>query len=546
MSKEKMDHRGVSRRAFIKKAGAGAAALAFGGILSPRRASAKLVGNVPASKFIYSWEENLLNIDPHVAAHVPPYSYKLNMYGELYRYQDTPPKLVPWIAEGYDASPDSQKWTFRLKRGLRFHDGNEITAEDVRFSAERVLEMGKAASANFKPVMKKDAVKVIDKYTCQFNLSKPIGYFLTLVPLLTIVNSKLLRQNDKSGDYGAAWLANNEAGSGAYKLKTWDPAKGFVAEQWPGWMHGWAGNHFKEIEVNTIVEIASRVAALMKGEIHATDPYLPPDQLEGLKKHPNTQVTSVETLRTFFIRLNTIRPPTSNVHFRLALSYMFPYKEYIEKAMLNNVVRSRGGPLPNNMWGWPKDLKMYETDMEKAKQELATAKKELKPEEFNRPVTIKAIKGATATKIAALYLQSRADELGLKMNIQEETFPALIPPTSDPKTTHDIWIHWMSAYYLDPDNWIGKNYSKQHHGSLNGSTFYYNAKVEPLLEKGQTSSDRETRQRSYEDACRLIVADAADIWIANTMANGPFTSDVRGWRFCDVGMGQEFYGMWRE
>jgi len=530
----------------MKRSSAGAAALAFGGIFSPRRASAKLVGNAPASKFIYSWQESLLNLDPHVAAHIPPYSFKLNMYGELYRYQDSPPKLVPWIAESHEASPDSQRWTFRLKKGLRFHDGNEITAEDVRFSAERVLEMGKDVASNFRPMMKKDAVKVIDKYTCQFSLDKPIGYFLTLVPLLSIVNSKLVRQNEKSGDYGAAWLANNEAGSGAYKLKSWDPATGFTAEQWPGWMYGWRGKHFKEIEVNTIVEIASRVAGLMKGDIHATDPYLPPDQIDKLKKNPNTQVITVETLRTFFIRLNMIRPPTSNVHFRRALSYAFPYKEFIEKAMLDNVVRSKGGPIPNNMWGWPKDLKMYDTDMEKAKQELALAKKELSPEEFSRPLTIKAIKGATATKIAALYLQSQAEELGLKMNVQEETYPVLLAATRDPKTTHDIWIHWMSSYYLDPDNWIGKMYSKQYHGSQFGSTFYYNEKVEQLLEKGRIASDRETRQRVYEEACRLIVPEAPDLWISNDKANGAFTSDVRGWHFCDVGMGQEFYPMWRE
>lgn len=546
MKEGKKKSSGISRRTFIKKAGGGAAALAFGGILSPRRASAKLVGNVPASKFIYSWEESLMNLDPHVAAHVPPYCYKLNMYGELYRYQDTPPKLIPWIAEGYEASPDGQKWTLRLKKGLKFHDGNEITAEDVRFSTERVIQMGKAVAANFKPIMKKDAVKVIDQYTCQFNLDKPIGFFIALLPLLSIVNSKLLRQHDKSGDYGAAWLANNEAGSGAYKLKTWDPAKGFTAEQWPGWMHGWAGKHFKEIEVNMIVEMASRVAALMNGDIHATDPYLPPDQIDRLKKHPNTQVMTVETLKTFFMRLNTIRPPTSNLHFRKALSYAFLYKEFIEKAMVNYVFPSLGGPIPNNLWGWPKDLKIYETDMEKAKQELAIAKKELKPEEFNRPVTIKANKGDTPSKIAALYLQSQASELGLKMNVQEETFPVLAAAAVDPKTTHDIWVHHMSAYYLDPDNWIGKTYSKLYHGSFFGSTFYYNEKVEALLEKGRTSVDRETRQRAYEEACRLIMADVPDIWVCNEKANGAFTSDVQGWRCCDVGMGQEFYSMWRE
>jgi len=132
------------------------------------------------------------------------------------------------------------------------------------------------------------------------------------------------------------------------------------------------------------------------------------------------------------------------------------------------------------------------------------------------------------------------------MKIQEENYPVLVGPTKDPETTHDIWMHWMSAYYIDPDCWIGRTYSKKFHGSNYGSTFYYNEKVEALLEKGRTSPERETRQNTYEEACRLIVADAPDIWISNDRANGAFTSDVHGWRFCDVGMGQEFYTMWRE
>jgi len=545
MKKERKKSGLISRRTFVKGVGAGAA-LALGGGLYPRPAFAKLVGNVPAHKFIYCWNTYYQLLDPHVYADVPPYSHKLNMYGDLYRYQDSPPKLVPWIAEGYEASPDSMEWTFHLKKGLKFHDDNEITAEDVRFSVERLMEMGKDAAASFKPFITKDAVKVIDKYTCQFNLEKPVGFFISFIPLLSIVNSKLVRKHDKDGDYGAAWLANNEAGSGAYMLKSWDPATGFTAVQWPGWAGGWAGKHFKEIEFTTIIETASRVAALLKGDINAVEPYLLPDQIKKLRAHPNTQVITVVGLRNFFIRLNYVRPPTSNIHFRRALSYAFPYNEFIEKAMLNNVVRARGGPCPSNLWGWPKDLKIFETDMKKAREELAIAKKELSPEEINRTLTIKAIKGFTTTKIAALYLQSAAADLGLTMKVQEEPWTVLGSATRDPKTTHDIWIHWMSAFYLDPDNWLGRLYSKTYHGALLGSTFYYDEKVEKLLEKGRAIPRREARQGIYEEVTRLLVEDAADIWISNDKYNGGFTSDVHGWRFCDIGSGQELYSMWRE
>jgi len=545
MRKKRNHFSTISRRTFLKGMGAGAA-VALGGAITPRIASAKLVGNVPASKYIWSSISYLQTLDPHVLADIPAYTYKLNMYGELYRYQDSPPKLIPWIARNYEVTPDAMKWTFHLYRGQKFHDGTEITAEDVRFSTERLMEMGKDASSGFKPYMKKDAVKVIDKYTCQFNLDKPAGFFIALIPLLSIVNSKVLKEHDKNGDYGAAWLANNEAGSGAFKLKTWDPAVGFTAQQWPGWKDGWRDKYFKEIEYRTIIELASRVAALQKGDIHGVETYLQPDQVEKLKKDPNIKVITVVGLRTFMIRMNCVRPPTSSVHFRRALSYAFPYKDYIEKTMLNNVVPALGGPVPNNLWGWPKDLKIYNTDLKKAKEELALAQKELSPEEFKRPVTIKAVKGFTNTKIAALYLQSVASELGLEMKVQEEPWPVLVSATRDPKTTHDMWLHWMSAYYLDPDNWVGRPYSSSYHGSMFGSTFYKNEKVDKLLERGGRTTSKEERKAIYEEATRLIVADAPDIWISNDKYNGTFTADVRGWRFCDIGGGQEIYPMWRE
>ncbi len=546
MEKKRSSSRGISRRTFIKGVGAGAA-LALAGPVFPRSSRAKIIGSVPPWKCIHSWPIRVEGLDPHTAADHAPYSFKLNLYGQLYLYQDSPPKLVPWIAKGYRADdPGGQQYTVFLKEGLTFHDGSEITAEDVRFSVERAIEMKKQVCGMLGPIFAKDTVKVIDKYTCQFNLRRACGYFLAALPMLSIVNSKLLRKHDKNGDYGAAWLTDNEAGSGPYMLKKWDPATGWDGVQYPDWRLGWARKHFKEIRFQTIVETASRVAALLKGETNSLDVLLLPDQLDKIRKDPDTKVIPKVSLSTYFIRLNYIRPPTSNIHFRKALSYAFPYDAFIEKVMRNSAVRSKGGPLPNNMWGWPKDLKIYNTDLEKARQELAIAKKELPPEEFNREVTIKAMKGITITKLTALTLQDAASELGLKFKVQEEPWSVLASEARKRDTTHDIWMHWRYAHIADPITWIGRFYSPEYQGSFDGSTFYDNPQVTPLLIKASTLPDQSERQKLYEQACRLIVEDAADIWIANVLLNGVFTADVHGWPYCDVGLGLGRYGMWRE
>jgi len=126
------------------------------------------------------------------------------------------------------------KWTLHLYRGQKFHDDTEITAEDVQFSVERLIENGEAGGLRFQTLHEKRCGEGDRPVHLSVQSEKPVGFFMSLIPLVSIVNSKLLRQYDKSGDYGATWLANNDAGSGAYRLKKWDPAVGFVAEAWPG------------------------------------------------------------------------------------------------------------------------------------------------------------------------------------------------------------------------------------------------------------------------------------------------------------------------
>jgi peptide/nickel transport system substrate-binding protein len=545
MKNRKKSSNGLTRRAFVKGIGAGAA-LTLGAGIFPKVSNSKIVGGVPPYKLVWSLPSPFEGLDPHTAGDDAPYSFKMNLYGQLYRYVDSPPKLVPWIAKGNEADPSGEQFTVQLKPGLKFHDGNAVTAEDVRFSVERCVEMKKQVGGMLSPILAKDAVKVVDNYTCKFNLRKPCGYFIAALPTLAIVNSKLLRQHDKDGDYGAAWLTDHEAGSGAYMLKNWDFTSGWTGTQWPDWPGGWSGNHLKEVSFNTIIEVASRISALLKGETNALELFVPPDQLEKLKRDQNIKILPNTSLTTFFIRLNYVRPPTSNIHYRKALSYAFPYEAFIDKVMQKNVVRSEGGPIPNKMWGWPKDLKHYNTDMNKAKEEIAIAKKELSPEDFSREVTVKAIKGYGSTKLAALYLADAARELGLKFNVVEEPWTVLSSAAREKNTTHDIWMHWRNAHIVDPITWIGRLYTPEYQGAFDGGTFYDNPEVTPLLMKAGGIIDQSERQSLYEKACRLIVEDAADIWISNEILNGVFTADVNGWRYCDVAFGFDAYNMYRE
>ena len=157
-------------------------------------------------------------LDPHAAFDVGRVAVRLNLYDGLYRWVDNPPKLEPWLAESHTVSPDGLTYTFKLRHGAKFHDGAEITAEDVRYSAERILAMKKGAAALIATMIAPGATKALDRYTVQFTLTKPAAIFLAVVPEIHVVNSALLKKNEKDGDLGAAWLTSNDAGSGSYLL----------------------------------------------------------------------------------------------------------------------------------------------------------------------------------------------------------------------------------------------------------------------------------------------------------------------------------------
>jgi ABC-type transport system substrate-binding protein len=527
MKKNAINKNGISRRDFIKSVGIGSLALS-GMSFNPLNAWA-----VSGNKYVWGCPSEFQSMDPHVIYDVTTENIRLNLYDHLYRYLDNPPQIHPWLAESYRVSDDELKWTFNLRKGAKFHNGDEVTAEAVKYSMERLLALGKGASALFKPIVDPSGVVAKDRYTVEFNLREPYSPFLSIMPTFCIVNPKMVE--GKPGPWGSEWLTENDAGSGAYMLETYSPGTGWTAKRFKDHWMGWQDNPkpVDEIEFRTVHETASRVMALQKGDIDGCDGYLPVDQIEKLEKDPNIKVYAEQSMRIFLIRMHNQRPPFNDVHVRRAISYAFDYDSFINQILKGRVARNPG-PIPNTMWGAPKDLKGYTYDLEKAKAELAKASVKI-----DRPLNIHPMTGYAQTDDAALILQVGLRQIGIQLNIVRETWPTLSAKAKDMNTSPDMWIHWVSTYYADPENWIGEMYSSSRWGAWKASSWYKNPKVDDLLKQARTISNLEERKKLYEEADRIVVADAADIWIYNTMWYGPYRKSVKGLRFCPIGNGQE-------
>ncbi|MCP5157460.1 MAG: ABC transporter substrate-binding protein [Ectothiorhodospiraceae bacterium] len=519
----KNPRRGVLARALGTALGGLALVAALGG-LPAGEAQAK-------DKFVFANSSPYDTMDPHAVFDVGRVAYRINLYDGLLRWQDNPPQLESWLAESHTVSDDGLKYTFKLREGAKFHDGSPVEASDVVYSIERILALKKGAAALYIGVIEPGSTRALDPRTVEFNLSKASAIFLATVPEIHVVNAELVKKNEKDGDWGSAWLSKNDAGSGSYRLKRFDPAVGFQAERFADHFLGWGDKYLDEIEFRTVIEVNSRVLGLMKGDFHGTDGYLPQDQVIRLRKAENITVYDQESMRIFYSIIHNGRAPMNDVNFRKALSYAFDYNGFIDNILSGSVARNPG-PVPNNIWGAPSDLQGYTYDLDKAKAHLAMVKEPL------REITIGALAGYGQTEQAAALLQNGLNKLGIKTKIVAEPWPVASGKMRDEQQMYDLLFLWKSTYYADPNNWVGEMYDGDNIGARNNS-WYRNPRVDTLLHEAQVSTDKAVRQRNYEEAARIVTEDAGGIFIYNTKWFGPFNKKVRGVRFCPIGNGQE-------
>jgi peptide/nickel transport system substrate-binding protein len=515
----------VSRRELMSYGSAAIAAAAGFGVALPAEAA--------ASRFVFANESDYDTVDPHAAFDVGRVAVRLNIYDGLMRWQRNPAVLEPWVAESHSISPDGLTYTFKMRKGVKFHDGTEVKAQDVVYSLDRILAVGKGAASLFKTMVDAGAAKAVDDYTVEFKLKKPSAIFLSIVPEIHIVNAALVKKNETGGDWGQAWLSKNSAGSGAYKLAQFDPAVGFVAERFPDHFKGWGTKWLDEIEFRAVKDTNTRVLGLLRNDFQGIGGYLQTDQLNRIKTNGNAQVLEAESMRVMMAQFNMTRAPINDVHVRRAISYAFDYDGF-NKDILGGLVERNPTPLPNTIWGVPKDVKGYSFDIDKAKAELAQAS--AKPD---KPIELAFLTGFQQSEQAAQLLQNGLTKAGLQSKVVGYPWPTIVDKFKDPNTTPDVSIYWISTYYADPHNWVGEMFSSSTAGTFKNAAHYKNPKVDALLDKALSLTDQAERSKLYEEATRIVVDEAAGLWIYNTKWYGPYSNKLKGIVFCPIGSAQE-------
>ncbi len=163
-------------------------------------------------------------------------------------------------AQDWEISDDGMKYTFHLKQGIRFHNGEEMKASDVAYSMDRLLTIGEGYAYIFSNYLEPGSTVAVDDYTVEFHLKQAYGPFLNALIRLFIVSEKEVREHTEAsgnygenGDYGRGYLLTHDAGSGAYKAVELVQQDYFYAEWNPDWFMGWdnekAPRAFKQLAI---------------------------------------------------------------------------------------------------------------------------------------------------------------------------------------------------------------------------------------------------------------------------------------------------------
>ena len=209
--------------------------------------------------------------DPQTSTNVADIELMGNVYDTMLGYIGDSMDRGGNIAESWDSSSDMKTWTFKLRKGLTFHDGSALTAADVAYSFSRLARMKQRALGLTLGLIEADTAVAVDDHTVRFDL--PDGKFYPFLPLLLtstmgggIVNSKLLEANGGIVDGEAnSYLVDNAAGSGPYSISNWEKGIHATLARFDDFYKGPAAT--KELKFHELTESATKIAMLKKGDL---------------------------------------------------------------------------------------------------------------------------------------------------------------------------------------------------------------------------------------------------------------------------------------
>jgi len=452
-----------------------------------------------------------VTLDPNLAYELSGTIADHNMYSNLVTFVGgnlTQPRAQ--VARSWEVSQDARTYTFHLNHGIVFATGNPLTADDVIYTFQRVVNLPKDPAAWLVTQMGIDdknvlsAVKAADPYTVVITLPKPFspGAFLSIManPVTGIVDSKAVKAHVQNNDWGSAWLNDHSAGSGPYELVRWERQVAIELTANPRYTLGPAPS-IKRIVFSNIVENTVQREMLGRGDVDiASD--LSAAQLAALKREPKFYVFQIPDLAMEYLGMDVKNVPAfGKAGVRQAVKYAIDYDGIISDLLNGNGLPLQG-VIPKGLFGYDPSLP-FKHDPAKAKSLLAEAG-------FGQGFTAELLTstGSAAGGISsgdlAAKIKNDLASVGVRINVRQIVSSEMLK-TYRAQQSQMVLLMWY-VDYPDPDD-FAKPFGDYTQKSLAWRVQYYNDPLAKLVDQAAGLQNTPERASLYKKVNQMISDD---------------------------------------
>ncbi|HEX6118494.1 MAG TPA: ABC transporter substrate-binding protein [Dongiaceae bacterium] len=331
-------------------------------------------------QMIVTFKDDLITLDPAIGYDWKNWSVIKSVFDGLMDYKPGTTELVPDLAESFTVSDDGLTYTFKLRHGVKFHNGREMTAADVKYSLERTCNPATQSPGagyygslkgfdDFQAGKAKElaGVQTPDDYTVKIELSRPDATLLHLMALnfSYVVPKEVVEAEGQ--DFG-----HKPVGTGAFKVTAWTSGQSITLERNKDY-YKQGIPHLDKIEFEIGQEPVVNLLRLQKGEIDIPGDGIPPAKFTEVMNDPKWKdlVIVADQLQTSYITMNVNIKPFDKLAVRQAVNMAINKDRIVQ--VINNRAVPANQPLPPSMPGYDKSFKGYAYDVEGAKAKLKEA-----------------------------------------------------------------------------------------------------------------------------------------------------------------------------
>ncbi len=426
------------------------------------------------------------NLDPRLSTDVASANVTNLVYVGLLKWDMDTMEIIPYAAKEIEI-PDDTTYIFHLHEGIFFHDGVELTAEDVKYTYDtfRDPDFGARNIAFYEPITE---ITIIDDYTVKFELREPNAPFLYYL-------SPGIVPKHIAEDKGTEFLQTNPVGAGPFVFKEWIPNDRVVLEAFDDYFEGRPA--VDTIVLRPIPEVTTKLVELETGGVHLVDG-VPPEDVDRLDDDPDVLVTFTPGTGFNYFSYHCGRAPFDDIRVRQAIAYGIDMETLVDHVFYGQREVAYSPIIPTS-WAHNPDVRKFGYEPEKAMDLLSDAGY---PDGL--AVELKLSEGEITREMCEIVQHQLAD-IGVDISLLEQEWGAFYQDVLD-GDIEMFTIGWSGQ--TDPDRGVYRQFHSRNWAPAGANRqLYANPTVDELLDLARTNTDQEIRKQKYFEIQEILAEE---------------------------------------